>query len=119
MNFLAFDFGLRLQEIRKSKGYTQKRVAGIMEISKSSISSYENNNVKPSYEMIKAFAVLYRVSADYLLGLEPTKSVILDVDTLEEEQFMRRSIDCLQKELKQLKQKELQVKPKNNTRTIL
>lgn len=101
--FVAFDFGLRLKELRKSKGYSQKRIADIMEVSKSSICAYENNMVMPSLEMIKGFAVLYRVSADYLLGLEPIKSVILDVDTPEEELFMRRSIECLQTELKKLR----------------
>lgn len=100
---MAFDFGQRLQALRKSKGYSQKRVAEIMGVSKSSIGSYENNSIKPNLELIKGFAVLYRVSADYLLGLEPAKSVILDVDTPEEEQFMRRSIECLQAELKKLK----------------
>ncbi len=100
---MVYDFGLRLKDLRKSKGISQKQLANLVEVSETSISNYENNLALPGIETIKAFAVLFRVSADYLLGLEPPKSVILDVDGPEEEQFMRQAIDCLQLALKKLK----------------
>lgn len=96
---LAFDFGLRLQTLRKAKGYSQNRVASMMGISKSSISAYENNLAQPSLDMIKGFSTLFRVSSDYLLGIESEKAIILNLKSADDEMIVRRMVEVLQEEL--------------------
>ena len=67
---VTFDLGTRLKEARKTKGYTQQRVAKIIGISRPSISSYERNAVDPPLPILRSLADLYGVSVDYLLDMD-------------------------------------------------
>lgn len=58
-----------LSELREDKGLTQLDLAKQLHISNSSISAYETGARIPSPEALKAFAVFYNVTTDYLLGL--------------------------------------------------
>lgn len=49
-----------------------------MNLTKSSISGYENNIITPSIDTIRAFSVLYDTTSDYLLGLEKKESIEID-----------------------------------------
>lgn len=60
------DFGKRLKKIRKERGYTQTIVEKITGIDRSTISAYERDERKPSYDNLIVLARLYRVSIDYL-----------------------------------------------------
>jgi len=73
-----FDFGKRLQELRKQKGYSQSFVAERVNVSKQSIYGYENNVQSPSVETLVDLALLYNVSTDFLLGLDKRKSFYID-----------------------------------------
>lgn len=65
---LDITFGDRLRELRKGRGWSMDEVSEKLSITKSSISGYEQNDRLPPPEKIVAFAKLFNVSADYLLG---------------------------------------------------
>lgn len=61
--------GELLAEVRKDHQETQKDLAEHLHVSVATIRSWERENSSPSHEMLIAICKLYRVSADYLLGL--------------------------------------------------
>lgn len=79
-----------LKEARLKKGITQKDVAEIIGVAKSTYSLYESGGREPSVETIKKIASFLQVSADMLLGVETddestTLAAHLDGDFTEEE----------------------------------
>ena len=66
-------FGQRLKELRLSKGITQKELATIAGVDRTSIGKYESRNVVPNLEVIYLLADYFGVTIDYLLGREPNE----------------------------------------------
>ena len=60
-------FGERLKELREEKGMTQQDLAVFLNVSRPSISGYENDSNDPSLDVLKKISDLFNVSADYLL----------------------------------------------------
>lgn len=75
---MVYDFGYRLRELRKEKKLTQDQVARRLNLSKTTISGYENNVKTPSLDVLVQLSVFYNVTADYLLGLENRKMLYID-----------------------------------------
>ena len=71
------DFPIRLRRIRLSLSMQQEQVAQKIGVTKSTISTYENNARQPSLEMLVRLARLYNVSTDYLLGITDTVTIEL------------------------------------------
>ena len=63
-------FGEKLKSIRKEKGYTQKDIYTILEVSPNCYASWEQGRTQPDIENIKRLCLIFKVSADYLLGFE-------------------------------------------------
>ncbi len=103
---MVYDFGFCLKELRIAKGLSQPQVAKVLGLSKNSIYSYENNITKPSIETLKAFAVLYRVSTDYLLGLNETKNVVINMQFPRDAELLSQMFENLQKEMSKLDEKK-------------
>ncbi|MDE6775741.1 MAG: helix-turn-helix transcriptional regulator [Ruminococcus sp.] len=61
-------FSQKLAKARNEAGYTQRQVAEIMKISKSTIASYETGRTEPDIETLGKLADFYAVSVDWLLG---------------------------------------------------
>ena len=70
----------RIQELRASLGWSQVELAKRLQISKQTVSNWENDNIQPSVDMLMRLSRLFGVSTDYLLGLEDTPR--LDVSGL-------------------------------------
>lgn len=81
--------GERLQQKRSCLKISQKEAAGAIGVSASIISNYESGERTPSVENLMALAGLYKCSTDYLLGLEKSSSMAVDVSMLNEEQRAR------------------------------
>lgn len=60
-------FGDILKELREDKGLTQEDLATLMNIGRTSITSYETNSSQPSIETLIKLADYFNVSTDYLL----------------------------------------------------
>lgn len=61
---------MRLAELRKQAGISQRTLATALNCSQNMISQWENGTRDPSTETLKAIADYFNVSIDYLLGRE-------------------------------------------------
>lgn len=69
------DFSEIARELRLSKNLTQSQLAERMWVKKSIISAYETDSRPPSLDMLIKYAKEFRVSTDYLLGIESDKTI--------------------------------------------
>ena len=60
----------RIHELRTALGWSQVELAKRLQISKQTVSNWENDNIQPSVDMLVRLAKLFGVTTDYLLGLE-------------------------------------------------
>ena len=63
-------FGDRIKTLRKSQNLNQVQLAQKLDVSKQTVSNWENNNILPSIEMLIKIANYFSVSTDYLLELD-------------------------------------------------
>lgn len=63
-------FAQRLRELRQSNGLSMKQLAKELDTTDAAISNWENEINEPKISYLKAIAVYFNVSTDYLLGLE-------------------------------------------------
>ena len=78
----------RLKTLRSQKGFSQRRVAELIKVAPSAVAAYETGERTPSIEKLIALANLYRVSVDFLLGVDKTDmSKMIDVSKLTDEQI--------------------------------
>ena len=63
-------FGENLKKARKNKGFTQKDLAEIVGVKRSTIAGYESKNQEPSYEVLKKIAKALDCSIDTLLAVD-------------------------------------------------
>ena len=68
-------YGKKLRELRKLEGWTQEQVAKKLGITKQTYSHYENENRKPSLDMIKELAAVYQVNIDDIFSDEDKEEV--------------------------------------------
>lgn len=61
----------RIRIARTRNGWTQEQVDGWCELPKGTVAQYELGTRKPASGAIRKLAVGLRVSADWLLGIEP------------------------------------------------
>lgn len=75
---MIYDLGLILKELRKKKNLSQEQVAKRLNLTKASISGYENNIITPGIDTIRELAMLYNITSDYLLGLDKKDTIVID-----------------------------------------
>lgn len=86
-----FDFGLRLRALRKRHNLTQAGLSRKLNISKSSICKYEKNEMMPSLDILVRLSVLYKVTLDYLTGIEDHQTLVMD-DLTDQQCFLLQSL---------------------------
>lgn len=64
--------GKRLKELRTNKKMTQEELGRKINVTKVSISGYENGNRSPDTETLQKIADIFEVSTDFLLGRTDT-----------------------------------------------
>lgn len=77
-------FYLRLKELRCSRRLSQKELADLLKISKSSINMYERGEREPKLDTLEAIADFFNVDMDYLMGIT---SDIKTFEVLPQNQF--------------------------------
>lgn len=70
--------GNQIRELRLAFGWSQVELARRLNISKQTVSNWENDNIQPSIEMLVHLAEIFRVSTDYLLGREDIPRISID-----------------------------------------
>lgn len=92
---MVYDFGYRLKELREKKKLSQLQVAKRLDITRASVSSYENNIATPSVDVLIKLALLYRVSTDYLLGIDNRRVIVIDNLTPRQQAVVETIMDTL------------------------
>lgn len=66
---MHLSYGERIKRARTQKGFSQQKLAEMMNVARSTISMWENETNIPDAVMLTRLAEILEVSADYLLGL--------------------------------------------------
>ena len=61
---------MRIKELREENGLTQQAVADYLNVKQNTYSQYENEKRQLSVDVLIKLAKFYKVSTDYILGLE-------------------------------------------------
>ena len=77
--------GEKIKHLRNSQNMTQTELAERLNITKSTVSSYENDSRLPSYDVLIKMAQLFNVTIDSLL-MDERKGVYFDIDYMTDEQ---------------------------------
>lgn len=94
--------GDRLRNLRIKNNLGQKEIAAILEMSITGYSSYENDSRRPSLDSIIKLSKFYRVSSDYILGIDEKTNLNKD-DILKQLKSLRRQISELEKHIENTK----------------
>ena len=65
----------RIKYLRESKSYTQTELAKLLGITRSSVNAWEMGISVPSTQYIVELAAIFKVSTDYLLGVNETTTI--------------------------------------------
>lgn len=74
----------RIRQLRASRGMTQTDLARIMSVTRSSVNAWEMGISVPTAAKLVELSLFFRVSTDYILGLDQAETIRLD--GLDEEQ---------------------------------
>lgn len=92
----------KLRELRKKKGISQQDLANDLNISRESISKYENGEQEASYDTLRRLSKYFNVSIDYLLNnnvndcnISEIKSSLRNLNRSELISLMEKQIDLL------------------------
>ncbi len=77
---------IRLLELRKERGLSQREAAKIFGVSQGTFNNGENANTQPSIEQLIALARFFEVSVDYLVDNSDYTGTINMVSSLTSEQ---------------------------------
>lgn len=75
----------RIRKLRMERNWSQVDLAKKLNVTKQSVSNWENDNIQPSIDMLVKLAGAFSVSTDYLLGLEDRR--YLEVTGLSDEEL--------------------------------
>ena len=84
-----FDFGLRLRQLREQQKLSQEQLGKRIGRSKSVICSYENNIKVPPLAVLTKMAVVFRVSLDYLVGIDKEEMIAIDGLSLQQKALLK------------------------------
>lgn len=70
---MELSFGEKIKNLREDSDLTQGQLGKLINMTQRKISYIENNKYEPSIDDIRAFCLLFRISADYLLDLPEKK----------------------------------------------
>lgn len=91
------EFGNTLKVLRIQNNFTQAQLAQKLGVTKSVISAYETGLRMPSYDIFISISKIFKVSTDYLLGLERKQEVDLSGLTEEEVEALLNLIKTMRR----------------------
>jgi transcriptional regulator with XRE-family HTH domain len=84
--------GVRIAELRKKSGMSQSELARRLDVSRSSVQSWECGENHPSTDNLISLSKLFHVSADYLLELTPNQSINVDAYDKQAQELLFRLV---------------------------
>lgn len=91
----------RIKQLREQAGYSQAQLAKRLDVTRSSVNAWEMGLSMPTTQYVVTLAKLFHVSADYLLGLTASSSIMLDGYTQEEIELLYKLIRYFDDQKKQ------------------
>ena len=77
------DIGRTIKELRKKRGITQEEFSEALRVSVQTVSRWEKGVNAPDLSMLPQIAVYFKVTTDYLLGLERKDTMAKLIKTTE------------------------------------
>jgi len=77
------DIGRTIKELRQKRGITQEEFSEALRVSVQTVSRWENGVNAPDLSMLPQLAIYFRVTTDYLLGLERNDTMAKLIKTTE------------------------------------
>lgn len=68
-------FGENIKRLRTAHNLSQVQLADELNVSKQTVSNWENNNILPSIEMLLKISRFFSVSTDFLLELDDRRYI--------------------------------------------
>lgn len=90
--------GERIRALREKAGYSQSELARKLTVTRSSVNAWESGISAPTAVYIIEMAQLFRVSTDYILGMDNRNILSLDGLTEEEIKILYSLIDYFRKD---------------------
>lgn len=91
------EFGNTLKTLRLQNNFTQAQLAQRLGVTKSVISTYETGLRMPSYDVLISISQIFKVTTDYLLGLEKKQGLDLSGLTEDEIQALTELIKAMKR----------------------
>lgn len=89
------DFGNTLKTLRLRENMTQAQLTQKLGLTKSVISAYETGLRLPSYDVLIHISKIFKVSTDYLLGVESQQGIDLSGISEEEVTALKNLIKAM------------------------
>ena len=70
--------GEKIKQLRMDANMSQAELARRMDVTRSSVNAWEIGLSMPTTQYIVALTKIFHVSADYILGLDTTHTLVLD-----------------------------------------
>lgn len=84
---------VKIKDLRTKQHYTQKDLAGLLDVKPTTVSGWELGRNEPSIDMINKLASLFSVSTDYLLGRDKADTKNPQNDLSRNQKLVAYSID--------------------------
>ena len=91
----VYDFGARLQELRKAQNLSQRQLAAKSGVNRYTINRYESYVEAPHADILKNLALTLHTTTDYLLGMPDAPAIKYYDMTPEEAQAVKLLRDLL------------------------
>ena len=91
----------RIKELRDERNMTQVRLSVELNVSQETVSAYEIGKHYPSVKSLMCMAELFSASMDYIIGLSPVRSAIIEKGLPDDEVRLlqlHRKLDRIKKE---------------------
>lgn len=85
----------RIKQCREEKKISQAKLSRILNISPSTVSSYESGQISPSIDVIAKMSYIFKVSTDYLLGVESGRHIIVQNITDSQYETIKSVVDLM------------------------
>lgn len=72
--------GMRIQQARKQKGFTQSELADKLYVSAQAVSKWENDQASPDITMLSSLSEILGVTIDYLINGQKESETVLKVE---------------------------------------
>lgn len=82
-----------IKQLRENAGYSQSVLAKKLNVTRSAVNAWEMGLSIPTTQYVVDMARLFRVSADYLLGLSTETTLVLDGLSEQEKNILYSLVD--------------------------